>query len=278
MNDLLKSELIYDGIWQITGPANDLMYLVTGTKKAMLVDTGMGVGDLRGVVKKISSLPLIVINTHGHPDHAGGNGNFDQAWLNPQDLEIMKVMCSDEYRSEDIHKASPANGSEISSLIHAMVSYKEIDLLPYQKGTRFDLGDRGFSAIEIPGHTPGSMGLYNSNEKILFAGDSIVYSPVWMYLNHSLSIQTYYDALLHLREGIPEIKTIFTGHLPTLATPDLLDDLILCAQEIIQNPGIGEVTKTFAGQGLLWIHGKGQIIYDPDKVKEINGSNIVSSQ
>ena len=57
MNDLLKSELIYDGIWQITGPANDLMYLVTGTKKAMLVDTGMGVGDLRGVVKRFLHYP-----------------------------------------------------------------------------------------------------------------------------------------------------------------------------------------------------------------------------
>ena len=148
------------------------------------------------------------------------------------------------------------------------MKYKEIELLPYQNGTIFDLGGRVFTAIEIPGHTPGSMSLYNSKEKTLFAGDSIVSSHAWLYLDHSQSLQTYYESLVHLREVTDGVKTIFTGHLPTMASPDLLDDLILCAQDIIQNPGIGDETKTFAGQGLLWIHGKGQIIYDLKKVKE----------
>jgi hypothetical protein len=87
-----------------------------------------------------------------------------------------------------------------------------------------------------------------------------------MYLQPSLSLQTYHNALHHLREVTPGLKTIFTGHLPTLATPRLLDDLILCAQDILKNPGIGEETKTFAGQGLLWMHGDGKIIYDLNKV------------
>lgn len=266
MKDYLTCELIFDRVWQISGPANDLMYLVLGTEKAMLVDTGMGIGDLHKVVEAITSLPLIVVNTHGHPDHAGGNGNFEQAWLNPQDVELMKTMCSTEYRAEDINMFFPVDGPDFFSLIHALVDYKEIDLIPYQEGTVFDLGGREFTAIELPGHTPGCMALYNADEKILFAGDSLVTSPVWMYLEPSLSLRTYYAALLHLREVTPGLNTIFTGHLPTLATPRLLEDLILCAQDILQNPGIGEETKTFAGQGLLWMHGDGKIIYDLKKV------------
>ena len=271
MNDYIKTELIFDNIWQITGPANDLMYLVLGTSKAMLVDTGMGIGDLRKAVEKISAQPLIVVNTHGHPDHAGGNGHFDHAWLNFKDLEIMRLMCATQYRIEDIRKFSAAEGSDPSAHLQALVQYKEIELLAYQEGKVFDLGDREFAAIAIPGHTPGSMGLYNAKEKLLFAGDSLVCSPVWLYLDHSVSLHTYLNALLHLRESTPGLKIIFTGHLPTMAVPKLLDDLILCAQEILQNPGIGEATKTFAGEGNLWIYGDAQIIYDVNKVKEVNG-------
>ncbi len=270
MDEILQSKLIYDGIWQIEGPANDLMYLVLGKQKAMLVDTGMGIGNLANEVRKITSLPVSVINTHGHPDHAGGNPNFSQAWFPVKDLDIMRIMCTDEYRIMDVQNIMQGNNSEKAALISAMVKYKEIDLLPYQEGTTFDLGERKFSAVEIPGHTPGSMGLYNSNEQILFAGDSLVSGQVWMYLEHSLSLQTYYNALQHLQEGTPELKTIFTGHLPGPATPDLLDDLIQCAKEIIQQPGIGERVKTFAGQGFLWKHGKGQIIYDVEKIKEVH--------
>jgi glyoxylase-like metal-dependent hydrolase (beta-lactamase superfamily II) len=68
---LLKSRQLLEGLWSIDGPANDLMYLVTGTRRAMLVDTGMGLGDLAGMVRGLTDLPLTVVNTHGHPDHAG---------------------------------------------------------------------------------------------------------------------------------------------------------------------------------------------------------------
>ena len=64
------------GVQAIIGPANDLMYLVTGSRGAMLVDTGMGIGDLAAQVRQLTDLPLVAVNTHGHPDHAGGNGNF----------------------------------------------------------------------------------------------------------------------------------------------------------------------------------------------------------
>jgi hydroxyacylglutathione hydrolase len=266
MSDLLKSKLIYKNIWQIEGPANDLIYLVLGDQKAMLVDTGMGIGQLPAEIKKITSLPVTVINTHGHPDHAGGNSNFQQVWFPFKDLELMKVMCTTEFRRSDLLNFPQEDPARASELLAAFVNYREVRLLPYAEGSTFDLGGCELSAIEIPGHTPGSMGVYDSEKKILFAGDSLVCGQVWMYLEVSLPLQTYYNALVHLREKTPGLKLILTGHLPTLAEPDLLDDLILCAQEIMQKPGIGEPTTTFAGHGLLWNHGKGHIIYDPQRI------------
>ena len=55
----------------------DAMYLLAGTEKALLIDTGTGVFDLPGLIAARTELPLMVALTHGHPDHAGGMGWFD---------------------------------------------------------------------------------------------------------------------------------------------------------------------------------------------------------
>jgi hydroxyacylglutathione hydrolase len=270
MSEFLKTKLIHDSVWQIEGPLNDLMYLILGDEKAMLLDTGMGIGDLRKTVETLTSLPLIVVNTHGHPDHAGGNGSFAQAWINFKDLEIMKRMCATEFRANDIRRGTQVYGGDTAALLKALIEYKEVELLPYDEGAVFDLGRRKFTAIAIPGHTPGSMGLFDAEERILFSGDSVVTTPAWIYLDHSLPIETYCESLLHLRELTSGVKLFFPGHLPTMTKPDLLDDLIHCSQEILASPGIGKDFATFAGKGLLWSHSKGQIIYDPNKVASVH--------
>ena len=46
----------------------DVLYLVCGDERCLLVDTGWGVGDLPGLVASLTPLPVTVVNTHGHPD------------------------------------------------------------------------------------------------------------------------------------------------------------------------------------------------------------------
>ena len=57
------------------------MFLIEGDEKAMLIDTGAGIGDLKAQVEKLTDKPLIVVNTHGHVDHTGGNMQFDEVWM-----------------------------------------------------------------------------------------------------------------------------------------------------------------------------------------------------
>ena len=54
-----------------------ISYLITGSEKALLVDTGLGMGNIRKVVEELTSLPVLVMNTHTHFDHIGGNALFD---------------------------------------------------------------------------------------------------------------------------------------------------------------------------------------------------------
>ena len=57
------------------------MYLLEGEEKALLLDTGYGVGNLREYVERLTEKPVIVANTHYHPDHSAGNGEFEQVYL-----------------------------------------------------------------------------------------------------------------------------------------------------------------------------------------------------
>ncbi len=253
--------LIGVGIWSISGPTNDQMYLVAGKDKALLVDTGMGVGDLAALVRSLTPLPVIAVNTHGHPDHAGGNGGFDEFFLHPADEPIMKKMCTDEYRRNDL-KAFHGDGTPAYQRMAAgLVSYREAPLNPLKEGMSFDLGGRVFEVIEVPGHTPGGVCFLNEEEGIIFTGDMIVETPVWLYLDHSLPLSNYLDSLQKINKR--SFRTLLPGHQPSPLGRENLEDLIACTEEILAEPGIGKPERTFAGEGLLWKHGRASIIYNP---------------
>jgi hydroxyacylglutathione hydrolase len=260
------TKYIGENIWSIDGPANDLMHLVIGHERAMLVDTGMGIGDLAHVIQSLTPLPVVVVNTHGHPDHAGGNSNFEEIWLPSKDEQIRQEMCSDEYRMGDLKAVIGEKDSRFKNLAAGLVHSRPYMIHYIQPGQYFDLGDRQFEVLEIPGHTPGSICLLNEKERLLFSGDSIVATPVWLYLKHSLPVKTYYEGLRRIEARGDSFDTIFPGHQPTQLGREYLLDLIACAEEILSRPGIGELTKTFAGEGLLWVHDKAQIIYSPGNI------------
>jgi hydroxyacylglutathione hydrolase len=263
---LLRPKLLLKGLWSIDGPANDLMYLVAGAHRAMLVDTGMGLGDLVGMVRELTDLPLIVVNTHGHPDHAGGNGGFDEVWLTPQDEALMRRMTADQFRLDDLKRVQGGDSLEYHHLAENLVPMQPYRLRPLQPGQIIDLGSRRFEVLPLPGHTPGSICLLDPEEKLLFTGDSIVGTPVWMYLQHSTSLRTYLDSLKKVRERQADFEILLPGHQPTPLGRNQLDDLISCAEEILDGRVIGEPTRTFAGEGFLWKHGAGIIIYDPQRL------------
>jgi hydroxyacylglutathione hydrolase len=263
---LLRPKQLLEGLWSIDGPANDLMYLVIGTHRAMLVDTGMGLGDLAGMVRELTDLPLIVVNTHGHPDHAGGNGGFEEVWLAPQDEKLMRQMTTDEFRLDDLKRLRGGEDLEYHRLAESLVPVGPYRLQALQPGQIIDLGGSHFEVLPLPGHTTGSICLLNTDEKLLFTGDSIVASPVWMYLQHSTSLSTYLASLKKVRERQTEFEMLLPGHQPTPLGKDQLDSLIACAEEILDGRGIGIPTHTFAGEGLQWSHRSGVIIYDPDRL------------
>ena len=78
---------INDHVWWLDDQAASC-YVVAGTKLAAVIDTSIGMSNIRAAAESVTSLPLICINTHGHGDHMGGNWAFDKAYIHPADLPL----------------------------------------------------------------------------------------------------------------------------------------------------------------------------------------------
>jgi len=151
------------------------VFLFVGEERALLFDTGTGVGDLRGLVESITDKPYDVVITHGHMDHVGGCGWFDSVYMNEKDRDIYPFPPTLEQRrnyakmiSEREHKYYAYNVEEDIIDWPAVPERK-----PLTDGQVFDLGGRTLTFYECPGHTPGEMVAIDDANRILFCGDAV---------------------------------------------------------------------------------------------------------
>lgn len=248
------------GIHAVTAPMGEMAYLVEGTRCAA-IDTGMGVGSLKDCLRALTQKPLIVLNTHGHPDHAGGNIEFDDCRMHPADVGLFRNMCSKEFRRFDIRRILGGEKPELESALLGDATLPA----PLADGEIIDLGGRGLAVFHAPGHTPGCACFWDEHSKSLFAGDMLSGQAVWMYDNYSEPLKVYMKSLEALGARFPGISRIFIGHQPGVLSPEALPALIECARRILAGAE-GIPHKTFAGEGLLYRHGGAGIVYDPARL------------
>ena len=202
--ELYRIKQLNDHTWVIAEDLDvmvDAMYLVTGSRKAALIDTGAGIGDLRGLVERITPLPVMVLTTHLHTDHAGGNPLFDEIYVNPADEFLMPESMGLEWRMNFLRGSLQNNPEKLAEIEKGINRITRFDFFPLADGDVFDLGGVTLRAIAFPGHTPGSMMFYDEGARVLFAGDSINTTP-WLFLPYSAPVRRYLDKLEELRPQI----------------------------------------------------------------------------
>lgn len=236
MQDYYKVIPITEGIYHIFEPGDVGSTLIIGEERAMLIDTGFGFADIKPVVESLTDLPLIVVNTHGHTDHVGGNRYFEQVWMNPMDQESY-----DDYqmyqkpliaaRFEGIRKA--AGKKNIWPDDFDRMAWYEAGTKAFlwlSEGQVFDLGeDHLIETIFIPGHTVGSTMFFDWETHILFPGDDLDYS-LWMHFNTSASLSAYKKGLTKL-EKYP-IEAILPAHKQRLLSPWILKRMPLALEHL----------------------------------------------
>lgn len=206
--DFYLTKTMDHGVVMLYGYAEEcFMFLVLGNEKAILIDTGMGIGDIRSAIKRVTPLPVCAVNTHGHIDHCGGNSQFEEVLLSPD--AFGDVDCSEEQRESLPHGTSDALKEQFD---WQRVSVHEGDVI--------DLGGRTLEIIETPGHTPGCISLLDKDNKILFAGDLIgsnkhcthMLAGIKGFLFSTVSIETFHASLNKVAARDGEFDLIFGGH------------------------------------------------------------------
>lgn len=178
------------------------MDLIVGEERALLFDTGHGFGDLHEAVRAVTDLPLYVVNSHGHLDHACGNCWFEEeVYIHPKDMELCRQHNSPQGRKDGIGMAEESAGRfpgiETLPADFDAERYLQMgcgNLVPVEEGHVFDLGGRTLRVIELPGHTKGSIGLLYPEEKLLYVGDAIN-SGLWLFLEESEPLSVYRETL-----------------------------------------------------------------------------------
>lgn len=166
-----------DGMFEIDEFDCASVFVIVGTKRALVLDTGIGIGDLKWVIEhRITDKPYDVVLTHNHADHIGGAGFFEEVWIHEADYDWSDLAVPPTLEGRKFY------AKLIAERENKYYAYEpERDIVEWPKdpvkhvlkdGQIFDLGDRKVTVYHCPGHTPGECAVIDDKSRILLVGDA----------------------------------------------------------------------------------------------------------
>lgn len=196
--------------WEENNPIHtQTMPFVIGTEKAAIIDTGLGLADLRKFLEQFTDLPIIVLNTHGHPDHVGANQLFDMSYITKEEEQSMLRVTREMRLSSYKNMFMPGNDEMIAFAEKNMVADKSFKYGFIKDGDAIDLGGVVLEVVAFPGHSPGSVAFIDRRDKVAFTGDSILFR---VGLGNRERVAQYVKSLENFAEKSKGIDTLIVGH------------------------------------------------------------------
>ncbi len=215
-----------NNVYAIVEPYNYqevISYLITGGEKALLFDTGMGLDSISSLVKELTSLPVIVLNSHTHYDHIGGNAEFNNilAMQTPYTVHNAQNGWAHEVVKDEVTPAAFC----IDKLPHADTANYHIQPFKINRfitdGYNINLGGRQLEVIAVPGHAPDAIALFDKQNGYLFTGDTFYDGPIWLFAEGT-DVQAYSKSIGKLASLAPRLKLLFPAHNTPVVQPGQL--------------------------------------------------------
>ncbi len=201
---------------------------VRGRDRDLVIDTGLGIVSLRGAARDLFEKPLAAVATHTHMDHTGGMHEFDERWVHALEAKVLArgsdriPLAIEDYDAETLAMFASigydVSGGMLMAIPHDGYDPRAHEPMPAAPTRRLadgdivDLGNRTFEVLHLPGHSPGSIGLWDARDRVLFSGDAIYDGPLLDELPGS-NIHDYVTTMKRLRE-LP-VDVVHGGHEPS---------------------------------------------------------------
>ncbi len=202
-----------------------ISYLIVGEKRALLFDTGMGISDIKKLTAELTRLPIVVLNSHTHNDHVGGNWQFDTIYGMDTDFTRNNARGSREAAQAEV------GPDQICGDLPKGFDPKTYATRPWKitaymhDGEKFDLGGRTIEVIATPGHTPDAISLIDRTNGLLFTGDTYYPAPIWLFRPET-DLDAYAESIHRLSALAPQIKLVLGAHNVPVAAPSVLPRLV----------------------------------------------------
>jgi glyoxylase-like metal-dependent hydrolase (beta-lactamase superfamily II) len=223
------------GVHLISEPGHVNSFLIEGSRSAVLLDTGLGVANIRKVAEELTPKPLLAVNSHYHFDHTGGNQLFTEIAIHRLGADLV---------ARDVpQEVTDGYMSYTRRMLEAWGPYKQADDLYYHlltverllrplpgdfdpakyrlpastpsrlldDGDVLDLGDRKLQVLHTPGHSPDCICLFDEENGLLFGGDTINTGPIYAQLDDS-DLGKFASSTARLADMSDAIRRVFVCH------------------------------------------------------------------
>jgi glyoxylase-like metal-dependent hydrolase (beta-lactamase superfamily II) len=234
------------GTFAFLEPRHDeevISYLVLGTERAALIDTGMGIGNIQAEAERLTDLPVIVVNTHAHFDHVGDDHRFAEVWVFDDDSEVVRIErgytraeCA-KYMDPESYRDLPAGFDPTAYEIRpSQVTRRLRHLQPVE------LGGRTLTIHHTPGHSPGSICLLDSRDALLFTGDT--YYPAMLYAHlEGSNFEAYQESMKYLVTLLDQVSHLCPAHNEAYAPKETLAHVLNAFERITAGQAVFEVQE-----------------------------------
>lgn len=198
-------------------------FLLTGSEKALLIDSGRELHTARDIAESLTDLPVMLLNTHADGDHTGSNEQFESFYMHPDEEA------------------------------HFRRGGRSVTIIPVREGDILDLGGRELRIIDLPGHTPGSIAVLDVGNRVLISGDPVQeHGRIFMFGAHR-NMENYIRSLEHLETFTAEFDEIWPSHADIPISPALIRKLHDGALDVLDGKVAGSPVE---------VHGNQVIAYD----------------
>ena len=238
-DDWFKVYVVAPGAYAINEPRQEeqvTSFLIVGSKRAVLFDSGLGIGRISDVVRKLTALPVTVLNSHTHFDHVAGNREFEdvrnldepfsQANARGEVGAALRDYAKDTLAEDRVCGSLPPG---VTSRTYAMPTWQASATV--KDGESLDLGGRMLEVLKTPGHTPDSMCLLDAANGLLFTGDTYYSGEVFLWAPET-DVARYEASIERLAKLAPGLKLLLPAHGPPVADPAQLSELQKALQDI----------------------------------------------